>query len=193
MKTCTKCGETKPVSEFSKDSGRRSGLQYSCKSCDRIKRAIYYAASQDKAKAWRAANPEKVKAIYAKHIAKNPGRWIAYRAANPEKTKAFYAAWAKANPEAVRIKSHNRRARKFKAGGKLSKGLAERLFKLQRGKCACGCKQPLGIDYHLDHRMPLALGGSNTDDNIQLLRAICNLQKNAKHPIEFMQQRGFLL
>lgn len=73
-----------------------------------------------------------------------------------------------------------------------SKGLAERLFRLQRGKCAC-CKKPLGSDYHLDHIMPLALGGVNEDSNIQLLRAKCNMQKHTVHPVEFMQQRGFLL
>lgn len=74
----------------------------------------------------------------------------------------------------------------------MSSGLAIRLYKLQRGKCAC-CGLPLGDDYHLDHIMPLALGGTNTDDNIQLLRAKCNMQKSAKHPVDFMQQRGFLL
>jgi len=41
--------------------------------------------------------------------------------------------------------------------------------------------------------MPLALGGANADDNIQLLRSTCNQQKHAKHPVDFMQQKGFLL
>lgn len=36
-------------------------------------------------------------------------------------------------------------------------------------------------------------GGTNTDDNIQLLNAKCNVSKGAKHPIEFMQKQGFLL
>jgi len=53
--------------------------------------------------------------------------------------------------------------------------------------------QPLGDDFHMDHIMPIALGGSNTDDNMQLLRKECNLQKQAKHPIDFMQSRGLLL
>lgn len=57
----------------------------------------------------------------------------------------------------------------------------------------CYCGKPLGDAYHLDHVMPLALGGSNTDDNMQLLRDRCNLQKHAKHPVDFMQERGFLL
>jgi 5-methylcytosine-specific restriction endonuclease McrA len=91
------------------------------------------------------------------------------------------------------MNGQNRRARKNASAGKLSFNLAEKLFKLQHGKCACGCKKHLGKDYHLDHIMPLALGGANTDNNIQLLRKQCNWQKHAKHPIDFMQSRGFLL
>lgn len=115
-----------------------------------------------------------------------------YYEANSEKVKATRAKWAEANREQLRTLRHNYRARKSANGGKLSKDIADRLFVLQRGKCAC-CGLPLGTDYHLDHIMPLALGGSNTDDNIQLLRSSCNHQKRAKHPVEFMQQRGFLL
>lgn len=185
MKTCTKCGETKPFSEYSKCSSKRSGLQSQCKSCCNAKSSAWrknhpnILAYNTKAQsAYRAANPDKVKS---------------YRAANAEKRNAQYAKWAAANPEAVRVIKQNRRARKLENGGRLSKGVAEKLYSLQRGKCACGCKQPLGDDYHLDHIMPIALGGTNTDDNIQLLRAKCNLQKNAKHPVDFMQQRGFLL
>ena len=63
---------------------------------------------------------------------------------------------------------------------------------LQKGLCPC-CRKPLGNDYHMDHIIPLALGGSNGDNNIQLLRSECNLEKQAKHPVDFMQSRGFLL
>jgi hypothetical protein len=41
--------------------------------------------------------------------------------------------------------------------------------------------------------MPLAKGGTNTDNNMQLLKATCNQQKHAKDPVEFMQSRGFLI
>ena len=33
MKTCTKCGETKPRAEFYKQSASKDGLQYQCKVC----------------------------------------------------------------------------------------------------------------------------------------------------------------
>jgi len=162
--------------------------------------AKWHAANPDKGKAYaaayRAANPEKRRAIGAAYRAANPERnrqrVAAWSAANPERHAALKAAWAADNPEAIRIHQQNRRARKLENGGTLSKGLSAKLFNLQRGKCPC-CNKPLGDDFHLDHITPLARGGSNTDNNIQLLRASCNRQKSAQDPVQFMQQRGFLI
>lgn len=41
--------------------------------------------------------------------------------------------------------------------------------------------------------VPLAKGGSDGPENIQLLCAPCNRRKSAKDPIVFMQENGFLL
>lgn len=199
MKTCTKCHEVKPVTEFSKDASHQDGLRSRCKDCMSIYKENLYAANKDRYAAENAAyyevNAKKVKARVAKYNAENQEKVKAgnakWRSKNMDKVRAYGVKWNAANPESRKIRNINRRARE--SGCKLSNGLSEKLFKLQRGKCACGCKQPLGDDYHLDHIMPLALGGSNTDDNMQLLRKLCNLQKHAKHPVEFMRQRGFLL
>lgn len=118
---------------------------------------------------------------------------VAYKAAHREKINFLQRRYVAKNPETIRALEHSRRARERNARGSLSKDVAQRLMALQKGRCACGCREILGDNYHLDHIMPLALGGSNTDDNIQLLRASCNQHKSAKHPIEFMQSRGFLL
>lgn len=161
--------------------------------------------------AWKANHPAQVKQQQAryrvKHREKHIARAAAWSQANPGKVKARSAKWHQANPERARalmVKFHianpgastayrqNRRARKNASGGKLSSGLSVKLLKLQRGKCAC-CGKPLGNRFHLDHIMPLALGGANVDWNIQLLHATCNQRKHAKHPIAFMQERGFLL
>ena len=201
MKTCTRCNIQKPFSLFNKCKAARDGYQTWCKECNSSAGAAWYKANKDhvnaKSAAWLEANKDRRKVLNAAWSATNRDRQrattAAWAKAHPERVIAKSSAWQKAHPEYHRIIEHNRRARKREAGGKLSQGLAAKLFKLQRGKCACGCKQPLGTDYHLDHRMPLALGGSNTDDNIQLLRATCNMQKSAKHPVDFMRQRGFLL
>jgi 5-methylcytosine-specific restriction endonuclease McrA len=116
-------------------------------------------------------------------------------AASPEKQarrKELASAWQRAHLELWRTHKQNRNAKKRGNGGTLSRGLSEKLFKLQGGKCAC-CALPLGKNFHLDHIMPIALGGPNIDSNIQLLRPRCNIQKKAKHPVDFMQSRGFLL
>jgi 5-methylcytosine-specific restriction endonuclease McrA len=158
------------------------------------------AANKEKVKSrnlnFRKENPEKIRAISMNYRKENHDKVLIstklWRFENPEKVKEYSKEYAAKNAESRRIWQQNRRARQLKNGDKLSKGLAQKLFKLQKGKCPC-CKQLLGDDYHLDHIVPLALGGSNTDDNIQLLRATCNNQKSAKHPIDFMQQKGFLL
>jgi len=215
-KCCSKCAETKLISHFSRDKRNRDGLCGKCKECSKADNVKWRLANLDRARAssaaWAKNNVEKANAIKNKWAKNNVEkkraaslRWnianpekimassVKWRSAHPEMANAATAKWNKAHPEIVRIYKQNRRASKRASGGRLSSGLAAKLFKLQRGKCACGCKQPLGDDYHMDHVIPLALGGSNTDDNIQLLRKLCNLQKSAKHPIDFMQSRGYLL
>lgn len=164
-----------------------------------------------KGKDWSAKNPDAVKRnnqqLYLKkkeqikedqarrnalHPEKRKASNAAWQAANADKAKIARLAWRAANKDKSCIINQNRRARTLANGGVLSRDIAERLFKLQKGKCAC-CGEPLGKNYHLDHIMPIALGGSNTDDNIQLLRQRCNNQKHSQHPVDFMQSRGFLL
>lgn len=153
--------------------------KYRAENAERIREA---QRGRGYSKTYRQRHPEKSRAISA-----------AWKAANPERRKATQAAYLQNNLERNRAHQQNRRARKANAGGRLSPGIAERLFQLQRGRCAC-CRMPLGNDYELDHIVPLVMGGSNTDDNIQLLTATCNRRKGAKDPIEFMQGvRGMLL
>lgn len=114
---------------------------------------------------------------------------IKYKENHPDRRKDTCKRWSESNKEYIRIKAQNRR---HKLIGKLSKNLATKLFELQKGKCPA-CKKKLGKDYHLDHIVPIALNGSNTDNNIQLLHSKCNLKKTDRNPIEFMQTLGYLL
>ena len=171
MKTCQKCGGL--------FEGRR------CKECARNYQNNY-----------RAKYPEKTAEAVADWRIKNQDRVLtlarAYYAKNKEAIVARVSAWRSKNPGLHRINNQNRRALVKKAGGKISKDVVNKLHSLQRGKCAC-CGLPLGSKYHIDHVLPLSLGGSNSDSNIQLLRASCNLRKHAKHPIDYMQSKGMLL
>lgn len=180
-----------------------------CKVCKKAIAAAYYKANPDahmaKTNAWRKANPDAVRAIAKRAAPKMAKLTKQWRLSNPERVKelskkyrtradpslrkARLDAWRAKNPHARSLHEQNRRA---KSAGTLSRGIRKTLFDLQRGRCAC-CKLPLGTDCHLDHIMPLALGGKNVDTNVQLLRATCNMKKHAKHPIDYMQEQGFLL
>jgi 5-methylcytosine-specific restriction endonuclease McrA len=94
----------------------------------------------------------------------------------------------------------NRRARKaverlnrkhrVRSGGKVSKGLFALLYFRQQGGCVY-CGKNLDTGFHRDHIMPIALGGSNTDDNMQLLCPECNIAKGARYPNEYEDSIGF--
>ena len=141
-------------------------------------------------------NREKVRIIQNAWLKRNlvsaRASVAAWAAANPEKVKESKKAWDLRNPESRRIRDHLRRARKNTSTGRLTVGIVKKLFQLQKGKCPC-CKKPLGTKFHMDHIIALSRGGANTDENIQLMRATCNIKKGAKNPVDFMQSRGFLL
>ena len=121
---------------------------------------------------------------------------------NPDKVKEAKAAWYRKHKEEIaekdrlagwsRVNGVNRRARVRNCGGRIPVGYDKVLFILQKGKCPC-CRKELGDDYHIDHIIPLALGGDNSKGNFQLLRKQCNQKKYAKHPVDYMQSKGFLL
>lgn len=148
--------------------------------------------------AWAAKFPEKRNAIAKRYYWRNPEkcreRARVYYHEFPEKAAASRNAY-RATDGYKSVNQNNMAKRRARTGsnvGTLSPELTEKLIRLQKGRCAC-CGVALAGDYHLDHIVPLALGGSHEDSNIQLLHGKCNLQKHAKHPVDFMQQRGFLL
>lgn len=55
------------------------------------------------------------------------------------------------------------------------------------------CLKPLIKNkFHVDHHMPLVLGGSNDRSNLRLLHQKCNLSKGARDPAEHALQNGLL-
>lgn len=47
-KTCTKCGETKPLDGFYRDKGKADGRSPHCKECERERYRCYYEENRDK-------------------------------------------------------------------------------------------------------------------------------------------------
>lgn len=166
-----------------------------CKMCHRLWKAE--ARKRDggaSRKAYYAKNRERERESNRVYMAANAARLAQYRANYSEENRELLSEknseWRKShpdylrqhrksNPERYRIYRENRRARL--AGGKLSPDIVALLLAKQGGRCAC-CDDLLNGSYHLDHVIPLCKGGSNTDENVQLLLPRCNLRKGRSLP-----------
>lgn len=109
-----------------------------------------------------------------------------------EGSRKVAARWVKENKERHAANVRTRKARKRNAEGSHTHKDIERILKMQRHKCAW-CGICIRSEYHVDHIMPLALGGSNWPSNLQCLCPTCNLSKRAKDPIDFARDEGRLL
>lgn len=126
-KTCTKCGETKALTEFYVNKGCVGGVSSQCKACHRIASKQRYLANPEKviarARVWAEANPEKRKTICAKsakkrapEIAEYTKKWRkenpnkAYRVLHPDKYRACQREWKKNNPEKQRAQKQRAQA-----------------------------------------------------------------------------------
>lgn len=170
----------------------------SCVVCHHKRSAEWYAdntqlaleQSKDRYESNRSARLEQCKAYNLRHQDKIAAR----RERNRAKAASATKAWRIANPEWFRELRRSRRLRKRNAEGSHTGSEISALLIKQRYRCAGPhCKRHIGRGYHVDHVMPLALGGTNWISNIQLLCPTCNMKKHAKHPIEWAQQNGMLL
>jgi 5-methylcytosine-specific restriction endonuclease McrA len=194
-----------------------------CVECHRVTKQKYYFAHPELARArnqkWQENNREKVRAANRKWAAGNPDcgkaasarhyekckqdsekmkersrKTKTWRQSYPEKHCAQSCKWQASNPIKAGAIQQARRARKRGAEGRYTKEDIDRLFELQRSKCALvWCRKSIKSKFHVDHVMPLALGGSNWPSNLQLLCPTCNIKKHAKHPVVFAQENGMLL
>lgn len=181
-KTCTKCGEHKPLTGFGPDKRRLDGRKSHCRDCCRKAQNRY-----------RAENTEHVREIEKRAMAN-------FRRRRPERLREISLKWARANaermneysrrrrrlhPDKKRAETQRYRARRARAKG--SHTAADIRAQLAAQKRTCWwCREPLdGNDYHVDHLIPLSKEGSNGPENIVIACPGCNLSKNARMPWEF--------
>jgi len=89
-KLCTKCRTEKSAADFPKDSRLRSGLSSQCRACHALRFAKHYEANRQKinvaSRAWRIANPERVKELQQKKNI-SPEEWKIRKAATRKRTE----------------------------------------------------------------------------------------------------------
>lgn len=162
-RVCSKCGESKPLSEFYwswNNQRRRRYYKAACKTCHRASVAAYQRTDQGRANQrrhyWEGGGREQQRA-YAKHL----------------RERQFFV-W---------------RARIWSArhGTKVTGLQLAGLWLRQRGCCALSGR-PLDREAHLDHVVPLSGGGAHGIDNLRWLDPWVNVARQNLSDEEFAER-----
>lgn len=209
-KVCTKCGVELPATTeyWHKAKLGKYGLTAICKACASEYRAARYqanrTASLEQNKKYNREHPEVARAASRKYYHSHPeaveeyartyyqehqeelrAYTRSYYAENTEKAKECSRDYQLLHPEVKRASQAKRKAQKLGNGGEYSGADIRSQYNEQDGLCFyCGCE--VGSNYHVDHYIPLALGGSNGPENIVIACPTCNMRKHDMHPDEFL-------
>jgi 5-methylcytosine-specific restriction endonuclease McrA len=153
---------------------------------------------------WRKNNPEKFKSLSkrsretrreirkiecAEWRKRNTIRikkwWQKYKQQHAERIKENRRKYERENPEKVKASKHTRRTRILGLDSKIDSDYVKFLKIVQGMRCNY-CEQTMS-DYQIDHIVPIARGGDNRNENLQLLCAPCNRQKGAKTDSEYRE------
>ena len=159
MKTCPKCFVEKPTTEFYAHKRTTDGLFPSCKDCQKNYRLAYYKANSEVEK----------------------GRFKAYRESNFDATKLRQQKYY-ANNKSI----YNARTRKYQAS-KLKRTPAwltqSHIFEIECVYKYCSALRSIGLDYEVDHIIPLQgkyVSGLHVPTNLQVIHRTQNRSKHNK-------------
>ena len=190
VKSCTKCGETKPLTEYHKNPRSSHGYRTECKVC-----------RSARGKAWREANRGKIAEYNRAHHAANREQYIAamkaYRESNRERVLAAKKAYREANRDKIAedaraYRKANRhivyaadlRRRRLLADALQETYRREDIFERDAWMCGiCGraidpqLRFPDPWSSSIDHIVPVSRGGNDTRANVQAAHLKCNISK----------------
>lgn len=132
-------------------------------------------------KKWKQKNKERQREYYRKYRNGN-GRikriefLKTYRKKNKEKVNGHTYKWRKNNPGKMAQQRFLRRTK----NEQVELTDKEKMLVNQIYKFAKLCQETLGIKYHVDHVIPVSLGGSNHPSNLRVIPAEMNLKKGNK-------------
>lgn len=167
-KACNKCGFEKPLSDFYKQERCLDGVRSSCKVCVNKRRAKHYQENKELYKtrnsAWRVNN-------------NRSNYYASYRESNKEKIKEY----TKANKH---LYAKNRAIRRARVIQRTPIWLnAAELFEIDCVYRYCSSLRAVGLNYEVDHILPLAgksASGLHVPMNLQVIPTSENRKKANK-------------
>ena len=190
VRKCSRC------LDFREWDGGKRWLGRWCPECQRDYHRQYRATNADaireRGRRYYAANPDAVRERKRRYYAANADARREYQrrydAVNSDRIRERMRLYSAVHPEVGR----NRRARKLNAVCPHGRGCFHRAIATLPQRCAVpGCRKRSNL--HADHIIPLAGGGLDCKDNLQMLCAHHNRSKRSTDPIVWAQRNGRLL
>lgn len=185
--TCKRCNITKPFNQtnFPVHPGCRYGMLEICKDCN-----------YQNTKKWVQKNRTRLNARHRSYYPRRKQYFADRYQTRKEILHSYFKEFKLADPERVldrnrryshtdngrlhkRVNSRQYQARKFGAKGRYTPEDVLTQYTRQKGHCYY-CKKRVGKQYHVDHIVPLARGGSNGPENLVIACPTCNLRKGFK-------------
>ena len=177
MKSCSKCKVEKPLDEFYRQRAAKDGLTPWCKQCSKNNAKKNYTdnaeSRREQKRGYRCTNYDTINERRRTHYAENKDTILTAQ-------REVYATSAHRR-ESMYQKSRRRRAR-------IAAAVPQRWQKSECSEQLCyWCGVDLTtVETHVEHLMPISLGGEAKSYNEAPACKECNLSKGDKHPLVWL-------
>ena len=149
--------------------------------CDECRRGIKRSQYQN-TKEW-----------YQKYYVENKERkqslCKAWNEKNRDKRREYTRIFQANNHQRVKKSRIASEAKRRSVDGKFDDCHIQEIGNLQNWLCN-NCQCDISSKYHIDHVIPIALGGTSWPENLQLLCPPCNMKKRCKSPSDWDMENG---
>lgn len=147
------------------------------------------ALNRERCRRWREAHPDRKKEQAKRWEQKNPEYQQEYYEKNKERIKLRVKTWGQENSELKASYDRKRRATKYETR---TETYVDSQVLEQWGNSCYICNKEINLQIsgrpgheegweqglHIDHVIPLSLGGTDTLSNVRPTHAVCNLRKS---------------
>ena len=191
QKTCNKCKLEKPSSDFYANSRTADGLNTFCKEChkadSKTRRQVkqqdpqYRQREAERKKQYRLRDRGNHRAYMKDWHIRNAAQQRIYNKKYREERKEYFIAYARNNKAQTLARTRAYQTAKIHRTPKWL--TAADYFEMECVYKYCGALRSIGLDYHVDHIIPLqgrTVSGLHVPNNLQVIHASDNLAKSNK-------------